>query len=103
MDGGTAIPLPTDKILARSGDGIGWLTFNQPEKRNAISLSMWEGVAAAARAFAADDSVRVVVMHGAGGKAFASGADISEFETSRNSAADAVALHHGDDGLVHVL
>ena len=87
MDGGTAIPLPTDKILARSGDGIGWLTFNQPEKRNAISLSMWEGVTAAARAFAADGSIRVVVMLGAGGKAFASGADISEFETSRNSAA----------------
>jgi enoyl-CoA hydratase/carnithine racemase len=87
MDGSTAINLPTDKILARSGDGVGWLTFNQPEKRNAISLSMWGGVSAAAEAFAADESVRVVVMQGAGGKAFAAGADISEFEANRNSAA----------------
>jgi enoyl-CoA hydratase len=87
MDGGTAISLPTDKILARSGDGVGWLTFNQPEKRNAISLAMWQGVTAAAEAFAADASVRVVVMLGAGGKAFASGADISEFEANRNNAA----------------
>jgi enoyl-CoA hydratase len=87
MDGGTTISLPTDKILARSGNGVGWLTFNQPEKRNAISLSMWQGVVAAANAFAADDSVRVVVMLGAGGKAFAAGADISEFEATRNNAA----------------
>jgi enoyl-CoA hydratase len=86
MDGGTTISLPTDKILARSGNGVGWLTFNQPEKRNAISLSMWQGVVAAANAFAADDSVRVVVMLGAGGKAFAAGADIAEFETTRRNA-----------------
>lgn len=93
MDGGTAIDLPTDKILARSGEGIGWITFNQPEKRNAISLSMWQGVQAAAQAFGADDSVRVVVLSGAGGKAFASGADISEFEKSRSNA-NAEAEYH---------
>jgi enoyl-CoA hydratase/carnithine racemase len=86
MDGGTTITLPTPKILARIEDGIGWLTVNQPEKRNAISLEMWDAVAAAAQRFAEDDAVRVVVMHGAGGKAFASGADISEFDTVRASA-----------------
>jgi enoyl-CoA hydratase/carnithine racemase len=93
MDVGTAIDLPTDKILARSGEGIGWITFNQPEKRNAISLSMWQGVTAAAQAFGADDSVRVVVLSGAGGKAFASGADISEFEKSRSDAAAEEQYH----------
>ncbi|MCW3473837.1 enoyl-CoA hydratase [Limobrevibacterium gyesilva] len=88
MDGATHITLPTGKILARTQDGIGWLTFNQPEKRNAISREMWDAVTLAAEHFAADDGVRVVVMHGAGGKAFASGADISEFEKIR---ADATA------------
>jgi enoyl-CoA hydratase len=87
MDGATHIQLPTAKILARKQDGIGWLTFNQPEKRNAISQDMWDAVRLAAEHFADDDSVRVVVMHGAGGKAFASGADISEFEKIRADAA----------------
>ena len=80
------IDLPTQKILARSADGIGWITFNQPEKRNAISLEMWAGVATAAGIMGKDKSVRVVVMSGAGGKAFASGADIGEFASSRASA-----------------
>jgi len=80
------LDLGTPKILARIQDGIGWITFNQPEKRNAISLSMWEAVAAAAERFGTDPEVRVVVMHGAGGKAFASGADISEFDKLRDSA-----------------
>lgn len=84
MDG--MINLSTPKILARIEDGIGWLTFNQPEKRNAISLEMWEAVAAAADRFANDPDVRVVVMNGAGGKAFASGADISQFDKLRGSA-----------------
>jgi enoyl-CoA hydratase len=86
MQHGTDLALPTEKILARKADGIGWLTFNQPERRNAISLVMWDAVAIAAEDFAADRSVRVVVMSGAGGKAFASGADISEFEKSRADA-----------------
>lgn len=74
------------KILTRRGDGIGWITINQPEKRNAISLAMWDAIAAAAQDFALDPAVRVVVMHGAGGKAFAAGADISEFEKARANA-----------------
>jgi enoyl-CoA hydratase/carnithine racemase len=82
----TNIDLGTPKILARIEEGVGWLTFNQPEKRNAISLGMWEAIAAAAERFATDPTVRVVVMHGAGGKAFASGADISEFDKVRDSA-----------------
>jgi enoyl-CoA hydratase/carnithine racemase len=86
MQHGTALQLPTDKILARKADGIGWLTFNQPERRNAISLAMWDAVTVAVEDFAGDRAVRVVVMSGAGGKAFASGADISEFEKVRADA-----------------
>lgn len=80
------LPLPdlgTPRILAQVRDGIGWITFNQPARRNAMSLDMWNGLAIAARAFEDDPAVRVVVMRGAGGQAFVSGADISEFEQHR--------------------
>lgn len=80
------IALPTSKMLARVENGIGWLTFNQPEKRNAISMDMWQAVSTAINIFKDDDAVRVIILSGAGGKAFASGADISEFEKSRSSA-----------------
>ncbi|WP_419898853.1 enoyl-CoA hydratase [Roseomonas sp. USHLN139] len=75
------------RILTRREAGIGWITINQPEKRNAIALAMWDAIAAAASDFAADPEVRVVILHGAGGKAFASGADISEFDRIRADAA----------------
>lgn len=82
-------PLPdlgTDRILAEVRDGIGWITFNQPAKRNAMSLDMWTGLGIAATAFEHDAAVRVVVLRGAGGEAFVSGADISEFEKHRADA-----------------
>lgn len=78
--------LSTKKMLAEADGHIGWLTFNQPERRNAMSMEMWQGVADALEAFQADRAVRVVVMRGAGGKAFVSGADISEFDQHRASA-----------------
>lgn len=88
-----AITLPTTKVLAHNADGLGWITFNQPEKRNAISMAMWAAVGAVAERFGKDDTVRVVILSGAGGKAFASGADISEFATARASAADEEKYH----------
>lgn len=81
-----SIALDTTKIIAEVDDGIGWLTFNQPERRNAVSLEMWQGIGDALEAFEHDDEVRVVIMQGAGGKAFASGADISEFDSHRSNA-----------------
>lgn len=78
--------LSTEKILAEVDGGIGWLTFNNPARRNAMSLEMWQGVGDALEAFQDDPVVRVVVMKGAGGKAFVSGADISEFDQHRASA-----------------
>lgn len=78
--------LDTHKMLAEVEDGIGWVTFNQPEKRNAISLDMWRALAVILESFQKDPEVRVVVMRGAGDKAFVSGADISEFDKNRSSA-----------------
>lgn len=75
----------TDKMLARIEDGIGTMTFNNPERHNAVSLEMWEAAAAILDDFANDPAVRVVVLTGAGGKAFVSGADISKFEDERAS------------------
>jgi enoyl-CoA hydratase len=75
----------TDKILSRKEGGVGILTFNNPERHNAVSLEMWEAATDILADFAADKEVRVVVLTGAGGKAFVSGADISKFESERSS------------------
>src|SRR3954463_2813790 len=75
----------TDKLLARIEDGIGWLTYNAPERHNALSLGMQLAAPGALRAFPADPDVRVIIVHGAGGRAFVSGADISEFGEKRTS------------------
>jgi len=80
------VKLKTDKMLAEVADGIGWVTFNNPARRNAISLEMWEGLGSILEHFQQDDSVRVVIMKGAGDKAFVSGADISEFGANRSNA-----------------
>ncbi len=77
--------LKTDKMIAETQDGIGWMIFNNPERRNALSLEMQEAIPEILGAFAEDDEVRVVVMRGAGDKAFVSGADISEFDQRRSS------------------
>ena len=74
------------KVLAVVADGVGTVTFNQPEKRNAMSVEMWDGLRAILADWAADDAVRVVVLTGAGDKAFVSGADISQFGAKRNNA-----------------
>ena len=74
------------KMLAAKDDGIGYITFNQPEKRNAMSVEMWQGLAEILDDFRADAAVRVAVMTGAGDKAFVSGADISQFEKRRANA-----------------
>lgn len=75
------------KMLSDIVGGIGIITINQPEKRNAMSVEMWVALGDILDAFAADDAVRVCVMQGAGDKAFISGADISQFDRLRNSAA----------------
>lgn len=80
-----ALELQTPFMIAEVVDGVGWMTFNNPERRNAMKMEMNEAVVEILSAYQADDSVRVVVMQGAGDKAFVSGADISEFETHRST------------------
>lgn len=76
----------SDKILVDRRAGVGWLVINNPERRNAISLEMCEALQSAFTDFSSDDQIRCVVMRGAGDKAFASGADISQFEKHRADA-----------------
>src|ERR1700742_3196042 len=79
-------PYADGKILQRVVDGVGVVTFNNPEKRNAMSLDMWEGFGQALTELRDDPEVRVVILVGAGDKAFVSGADISQFEKTRHNA-----------------
>ncbi len=76
----------TDKIIARKEAGIGWLVFNNPERRNAVSPEMCLAAADALEDFARDPGVLVVILRGSGDTAFVSGADISQlagqFETA---------------------
>jgi enoyl-CoA hydratase len=74
------------KILKEVIDGVGIVTFNNPEKRNAMSIEMWEGLGQALIELREDENVRVVILSGAGDKAFMSGADISQFEKNRHNA-----------------
>jgi enoyl-CoA hydratase/carnithine racemase len=82
----------TAKMIGRIEDGIGWLIFNQPEKHNAVSYEMWLAVPKVVAAYEADPAVRVIVLAGAGERAFVSGADISEFENKRGNK-DAVKIY----------
>ena len=77
------LELNTDRMRAEITDGIGWMTFNNPARHNALSLEMWQAIGEIVAHFEGDEDVRVIVMTGAGGKAFVSGADISEFDKQR--------------------
>lgn len=81
----TQLELRTPFMHAEIRNGVGWMTFNNPERRNAMKLEMNEAIVDILDAFGTDDAVRVVVMQGAGDKAFVSGADISEFEAHRST------------------
>ena len=79
--------MSSDKILGRIEDGIGHIVINNPEKRNAVSLEMWQFATELLDGYETDPAVRLVVLSGAGGKAFVSGADISKFDSERASEA----------------
>ena len=83
----------TDKMLARREGRVGYLVFNNPERHNAVSFEMWQAAREILDDFAMDEGVRVVVLTGAGGKAFVSGADISKFEDER-ATQEAVARYN---------
>ena len=78
----------TDLLLAEVDGALGRLTFNDPARHNVLSLTMQEAIAPVVEAWQADDAVRVIVIEGAGGRAFVAGADISEFGARRTAPAD---------------
>ncbi len=80
-------------LIAEKNNGIARLTLNHPQRHNAMRLAMWEAVPEAVADFESDTDMRVVVLSGAGGRAFCAGADISEFGEIRTSLDD---VHHYD-------
>ncbi|MEO1709029.1 MAG: enoyl-CoA hydratase [Pseudomonadota bacterium] len=94
-------PAPVEERLLAHRDGaVATITFNNPAKHNAVSLDMWERMIALLNDYAADPSLRVLVITGAGGKAFVSGADISKFESER-AGKEAVAHYNATSAKVY--
>jgi enoyl-CoA hydratase/carnithine racemase len=85
MNHAVSVPVASPHMLAEIEGSIGWMIFNKPERRNAVSLDMWEAIPEILHRFEQEPAVRVIVLRGAGDKAFVSGADISQFENLRAS------------------
>ena len=81
-------------LIARDAD-VATVTLNNPERLNALSLPMWQRLRDIVSTLHADETVRCVVVRGAGGKAFAAGADIAEFANERANSAQ--AKHYGHE------
>lgn len=69
------------ELLYEVRDGIGLVTFNRPQARNALTFAMYDRLVEICSSVPKDGSVRVIIMTGAGGRAFAAGTDISQFRT----------------------
>lgn len=76
-------------MIARTEGSVGWMIFNNPERRNAVSLEMWQAIPEILELLVGHPQVTVIVMAGAGGRAFVSGADISQFDSHRHDTASA--------------
>jgi enoyl-CoA hydratase/carnithine racemase len=87
-----SVPPANGKMIAEADGAIGWLIFNNPARRNAVSMEMWRAVPGILDRFEADPAIRVIVLRGAGDKAFVSGLDISEFADAFSSSATAVGI-----------
>ncbi len=87
----------TDTIVTRRDGAIATVTLNRPDRLNALNRAMWEGLGNTLRLLSDNDSLRCIVLRGAGGKAFAAGADIAEFTTERANTRQ--AKQYGD--LIH--
>lgn len=72
-------------LLVEKEPPIGWLIFNRPEKLNALNTEMWRAIPDALADLEADPEIRVVVLRGAGDRAFSAGADIGEFKAGQDT------------------
>jgi enoyl-CoA hydratase/carnithine racemase len=89
------------RLLVEKRGAVGWLVFDQPAKKNAINGAMWRAIPEAMARFDADPEVRCVAFRGSGHEAFAAGADISEFEKSRDGRASVGAYDDLLDRVLH--
>ncbi len=78
--------MSTQPLLFHKEAPLAWITFNRPERRNAVSLEMWQAIPDFVAQVAADDDIRVLLIRGTGDEAFISGADISQFGSVRANA-----------------
>src|SRR3712207_4854153 len=83
-----SLPAHAPKLTLSVDGAIATLAIDNPAKRNALDLDMWKALPSIMAAIEDDRRVRVVVLRGAGGEVFTSGADIAEFETVRANARD---------------
>jgi enoyl-CoA hydratase/carnithine racemase len=90
-------PAPDPRLRITVEAPIGWLIVDHPERRNAVSLSMWKALPALVAALDANPAVRVIVLAGGGEQAFVSGADIAEFAEVRRDAASAHAYEDANE------
>jgi enoyl-CoA hydratase/carnithine racemase len=88
----------TSDILFEQRDGVAIVTFNRPERRNAITYEGWQQLTRIAEEIASDDDIRVVVFTGAGELAFSAGADIADFDRYRHDAESAKGYAEAFDG-----
>ena len=91
-----------DDILTERRGRVLWITFNRPQSRNAMKLTMYERLLELCREIDADDELRAVVLTGAGDKAFVAGTDISEFDVFKQPA-DALNYEHRIGGVIEAL
>ena len=92
------VQLDTEFLIGEKDGAVGRMIFNNPDQRNAVKLAMWEAMSTVIDAFEADDDIKVVVLQGAGDKAFISGADISEFEQVRSTPENTKNYENAADG-----
>jgi enoyl-CoA hydratase/carnithine racemase len=95
----------SDAVLVARDGVVATVTLNKPERLNALDREMWRALGEIFAALDADESLRCVVLRGAGDKAFAAGADIAEFATERANVAQAReydrVVHAALDAVVH--
>src|SRR5437660_7850326 len=89
----------TDELRYERRGSVALLTFNRPQARNAMTWAMYEGLYAACEHVDADDRVRVLVLRGAGEKAFVAGTDIAQFQAF-STADDALAYERNINRIV---
>ena len=75
-------------LLMEKDGPIGWLIFNRPDKRNAVGIETWQLMPDYVKDLASDEAIRVVILRGAGERAFVAGADISQFKDRRRNMDD---------------